>query len=138
MKYLLFTVCLFVAVAGTAPAAGRFETLVAEARARVREMNPATLAKRLAAGNKTVVIDVREDSEWSAGHIPGALHIARGVLERDIEKAVPDVDADVVVYCQGGGRSALAADSLTKMGYGRVYSLQGGFKAWLDAGNPKL
>lgn len=139
MRYLLLASCLAIASSAAPPGAGsRFESLIAEAKARVREIGPSVLAKKLAAKDAFTLIDVREDAEWAGGRIPGAVHISRGVLERDIERTVPDPDAEIVVYCQGGGRSALAADSLQRMGYGRVYSLQGGFKAWLDAGNPKL
>lgn len=82
------------------------------------------------------LIDVREDHEWQAGHLPGAEHLGKGILERDIERRVPDPDADLVLYCGGGFRSALAAYSLGQMGYRRVRSLVGGFRAWRDSGRP--
>lgn len=111
-----------------------FVALVNDAKGRVRETNleqwPA-----LAAGG-ALLIDVREDREWNAGHAAGARQFGRGVLERDIVQAVPDKDQALVLYCGGGFRSALAADNLQKMGYRNVYSLAGGWKAWLAAGLP--
>src|SRR5262249_48599455 len=91
---------------------------------------------RLARGDRFALIDVREDSEWTAAHIKGAQHIGRGVLERDVEKKFPDAAADIVLYCGGGFRSALAAESLAKMGYTHVASMAGGWREWNEKGYP--
>jgi rhodanese-related sulfurtransferase len=112
----------------------RFETLVNEVRPRVRETTVADVRAHHAAGRPFLLIDVREDHEWSAGRLPGATHLGRGILERDIEKLIPDLDTPMILYCGGGYRSALAVDSLQKMGYTQVESLAGGFRAWREAG----
>ncbi len=113
-----------------------FETQVREAKSRIREISPEGL-KTLATRHRSyMLIDVREDSEWAAGHAAGAVHIRLGLLERDIEAKAPRKDARIVLYCQGGGRSALAADALQKMGYSNVYSLAGGFMAYQKLGLP--
>jgi rhodanese-related sulfurtransferase len=114
----------------------RFNRLTAEARQRVRELSPQELQARLEQGEKLCVIDVREESEWNQGHLPGAIHLGKGVIERDIEKQVPDAHAELVLYCGGGSRSALAAENVQKMGYDRVLSLQGGLRGWQQAGLP--
>jgi rhodanese-related sulfurtransferase len=108
---------------------------VAEAaRAKVREISIAEVHAQLAqAGQAFELIDVREDGEFQAGHLPGARHLGRGVLERDIEKAIPDTGRAIIVYCGGGYRSALAAESLQNMGYTNVHSMAGGFRGWSDA-----
>lgn len=111
-----------------------FIRLVDDARSRIRETDVATLRRRLEAGDALVLIDVREDHEWARGHLPGAVHIGRGVLERDIDEKVPDRNAEIVLYCGGGYRSALAADNLMKMGYRDVVSMDGGFRGWREAG----
>ncbi len=111
-----------------------FVALVNDAKSRVRETNLEQWPT-LAAGG-ALLVDVREDREWNAGHAVGAQQFGRGVLERDIVQAVPDKDQALVLYCGGGFRSALAADNLQKMGYRNVYSLAGGWKAWLAAGLP--
>lgn len=113
-----------------------FLRVVEEARARVTETDVAAVRARLDSGEPFHLIDVREDSEWEEGHLPGAAHIGRGVLERDIEKTIPDTGADIVLYCGGGYRSALAAESLQRMGYSNVQSMDGGFRAWKEAGLP--
>lgn len=113
-----------------------FLRLVEDARARVTETDVASVRARIERGEPFHLIDVREDSEWDAGHLPGAAHMGRGVLERDIEAAIPDTHADIVLYCGGGYRSALAADSLQRMGYTRVKSMDGGFRGWKEAGLP--
>lgn len=113
-----------------------FLRVVEEARARVTETDVAAVRARLDSMEPFHLIDVREDSEWEEGHLPGAAHIGRGVLERDIEKAIPDTDAGIVLYCGGGYRSALAAESLQRMGYSNVQSMDGGFRAWKEAGLP--
>jgi len=116
--------------------AQRFLTLVNDAKKRVTETNVADVKRRLDAGEKFVLIDVREESEWGRGHLPGAIHLGKGVIERDIEQRVPDQSAKLVLYCGGGFRSALAADNIQKMGYTNVESMDGGWKGWLDAGFP--
>src|SRR5271156_3801422 len=103
-----------------------FLKLVNDAKKRVKEEDFRETKKRLDAGEKMILIDTREESEWARGHIPGAIHLGRGVIERDIEKTVPDKDTPIVLYCGGGFRSALAADNLQKMGYRNVVSMDGG------------
>ncbi|MFQ5816997.1 MAG: rhodanese-like domain-containing protein [Terriglobia bacterium] len=116
--------------------APRFLALVEEAKQRIREIRVPELKNKLEAGGGFHVVDVREDTEWAAGHIPGAQHLSKGILERDIEAAIPDPNAEIILYCGGGFRSALAADNLQKMGYPRVLSLAGGWRAWCEAGFP--
>lgn len=113
-----------------------FLKLVAAAKAGVRETTVEAVRARQARREPFRFIDVREDREWAQGRAAGAEHMARGVIERDIEKAVPDPATPLVLYCGGGFRSALAAESLQKMGYTNVASLAGGWTAWLDAGAP--
>ena len=115
-----------------------FLKLVSDAKKRVKEENFRDTKKRLDAGDKMILIDTREDSEWARGHIPGAIHLGRGVIEREIEKTVPDKDAPIVLYCGGGYRSALAAESLQKMGYRNVVSMDGGWRGWTEAGFPVI
>ncbi len=114
----------------------RFAALVAEALKQVPLISGRALKARIEAGDSFHLIDVREDAEWAQGHLPGAVHLSRGVLEREIETLVPDPAADIVVYCASGARSALAAESLRRMGYAKVSSLEGGLRAWLDSGDP--
>ena len=116
--------------------AQRFLAIVNDAKKRVKESNVADVKRRLDAGEKLVLIDVREESEWARGHLPGAIHLGKGVIERDIEQRLPDAGTKVVLYCGGGFRSALAADNLQKMGYTNVESMDGGWKGWLEAGFP--
>lgn len=111
-----------------------FLALVESARPHVRETTADEFEHRRSAGEPVVLIDVREDREWEAGHIPGAVHIGRGVLERDIEALVPDSETPLVLVCGGGFRSVLAADSLGRMGYTNVESLAGGMRAWRAEG----
>ena len=113
-----------------------FLKVVNDAKTRVRETNVQEVKKRLDAGEKIILLDTREESEWARGHLPGALHLSKGVIERDIEKAVPDKAAPLVLYCGGGFRSALAADNLQKMGYTNVLSMDGGWRGWTQAGYP--
>ena len=115
-----------------------FVKLVQDAKQRVKEEDFRETKKRLDAGEKIVLIDTREESEWTRGHIPGAVHLSKGIIERDIEKTVPDKDATVVLYCGGGFRSALAADNLQKMGYRNVISMDGGWRGWTEAGFPVI
>ena len=113
-----------------------FLKLAEDAKARVREVTVAEARERLASGGDTRLIDVREDNEWQAGHAAGATHLGRGIIERDIEKEVPDKGAELILYCGGGYRSALAAVNLQRMGYTNVHSMAGGWKAWQEAGAP--
>lgn len=106
-----------------------FLRLVADAKKRVKEMKVNEVKERMRGGS-IVLIDVREDHEWEAGHVQGAVHLGKGVIERDIERLLPDKATDVVLYCGGGFRSALAADNLRRMGYRRIRSMAGGWKAW--------
>jgi rhodanese-related sulfurtransferase len=115
-----------------------FVNLVNDAKKRIKEEDFRETKKRLDAGEKLILIDTREDSEWARGHIPGAIHLGKGIIERDIENTVPDKDAAVVLYCGGGFRSALAADNLQKMGYRNVISMDGGWRGWTEAGFPTI
>lgn len=113
-----------------------FLKLVEDAKSRIRELDVEKTQARLAAEEGVRLIDVREDNEWQAGHATGAEHLGRGIIERDIEEKVPDKSTELILYCGGGYRSALAADMLHRMGYINVYSMAGGWKAWKDAGAP--
>ena len=113
-----------------------FLKLVDDALTRVREVTIEQLRERLAAGPGVVLLDVREESEWAAGHAVQAQHLGKGILERDLEKRVPDQGTEIVMYCGGGYRSALTCDAAQKMGYTRVSSLVGGHKALVAAGWP--
>ena len=113
-----------------------FLAIVNDAKSRVHQIDIAGYRKMQAAGEPHVLVDVREDNEWAAGHAAGAVHLGKGIVERDIEAKVPDKDTRLVLYCGGGYRSALAADNLQKMGYTDVISLDGGWKAWQRAGLP--
>jgi rhodanese-related sulfurtransferase len=112
-----------------------FVKLVDDAKSRVREVNVDEAQRKLESG-KATLIDVREESEWAAGHARGAQHMGKGVIERDIEQRVPDKNAELILYCGGGFRSALATDNLQKMGYTNVSSMGGGWRAWQAAGAP--
>lgn len=114
--------------------ASKFLQIVNEARSRITECTIADVHAKLAAGEVFFLLDVREESEFARGHLPGALHLGKGVIERDIEQAIPDTAASIVLYCGGGYRSALAADNLQKMGYSKVLSMDGGTHAWQEAG----
>ncbi|MBI1749714.1 MAG: sulfurtransferase [Acidobacteria bacterium] len=113
-----------------------FLNLVNDAKTRVKETNVHEVKKRLDAGEQFVLVDTREDSEWARGHLPGALHLSKGIIERDIETAVPDKNAEIILYCGGGFRSALAADNLQKMGYTKVISMDGGWRVWTESNFP--
>ena len=113
-----------------------FLQLVNDAKTRVKETNVPEVKKRLDAGAKFVLVDTREDNEWARGHLPGAIHLCKGIIERDIEAAVPDKSAEIILYCGGGFRSALAADNLQKMGYTNVVSMDGGWRGWTESGFP--
>src|SRR5580658_4142206 len=105
-----------------------FLWLVNEARSRIRETNVSEVKKRMDAGEKFVLVDVREESEWARGHLPNAVHLGKGIIERDVEMRFPDKGAEIVLYCGGGFRSALSADNLQKMGYTKVSSMDGGWR----------
>jgi len=113
-----------------------FLNLVEDAKTRIRELDVAETRAHLAANPQAHLIDVREDHEWQASHATGAEHMGRGIIERDIEQRVPAHDTELILYCGGGYRSALAADNLQRMGYTNVYSMAGGWKAWQEAGAP--
>lgn len=113
-----------------------FLKLVGDAKKAIKETDVLTVRARLANGERFHLIDTREDHEWAKGRLPGAVHMGRGVLERDIEKAIADKDAEIVLYCGGGFRSALAAESLGKMGYRNVVSMDGGYRGWVESGGP--
>jgi rhodanese-related sulfurtransferase len=114
----------------------RFLKIVDDAKTRVRETNVDAVKTRIDRGDKFVLVDVREESEFAKDHLPGAIHLGKGIIERDIEARVPELNTEMVLYCGGGFRSALAADNLQKMGYTNVISMDGGWKAWVDAGFP--
>ena len=114
----------------------QFLKLVNDAKKKVKETNVADVQRRADAGEQFVLVDVREDNEWANGHIPGAIHLGKGIIERDIEQVVPDTSAKLILYCGGGFRSALVADNLQKMGYSNVESMDGGWRGWTSAGLP--
>ena len=110
-----------------------FLRLVADAKKRIKEEDVQATKKKLDAGEKLILVDTREESEWARGHIPNAVHLGKGIIERDIEKTIPDKSATIVLYCGGGFRSALTALSAQKMGYRKVFSLAGGYRAMVEA-----
>ena len=114
----------------------RFLQIVNDAKSRIHELTIDDVKTKLDAGEKFNLVDVREDHEWSAGHLPGAKHLGKGIIERDIENQIPDTNAQIILYCGGGFRSALAADALQKMGYTNVHSMDGGFRGWKEANLP--
>ena len=116
--------------------APRFLQIVADAKKRIRETTVDEVKAKLDRGEKFVLIDVREESEWAKDHLPGAVHLGKGVIERDVEARIPDPATPIVVYCGGGYRSALAADNLQKMGYTNVLSMDGGIRDWRNKGLP--
>ena len=113
-----------------------FLKIVNDAKSRIKEMNVAETRDRLAANPQAKLIDVREDNEWNEAHAAGAEHLGKGIIERDIEAAVADKSTELILYCGGGYRSALAADVLQQMGYTNVWSMAGGWKAWKESGAP--
>ena len=115
--------------------APRFLQIVNDAKSRICELSVDDVRKKLDRGEKFHLVDVREESEWAAGHLPGAEHLGKGIIERDIESKIPDTAAEIVLYCGGGYRSAITADNLQKMGYTNVFSMDGGFRGWKDAGH---
>lgn len=114
----------------------RFLNIVDDAKTRVRETNVDEVKKRMDKGDKFLLVDVREESEFAKDHLPGAIHLGKGIIERDIEQKVPDLNAEMVLYCGGGFRSALAADNLQKMGYTNVISMDGGIRDWREKSYP--
>lgn len=116
--------------------APRFLEIVNEAKTHIGECTVDDIKTRMDNDEAFHLVDVREESEYAAGHLPGAEHIGKGVIERDIEAKIPDTDADIVLYCGGGYRSALAANALQQMGYTHVVSMDGGFRGWKEAGHP--
>ena len=112
-----------------------FLNIVNDAKSRIKETNVEAVKQRLDKGDSSFeLIDVREDGEWNKGYIPSSIHIGKGVMERDVEKLIPDHSKELILYCGGGFRSALAADNLQKMGYTNVWSMDGGFRGWNEAG----
>ncbi len=114
-----------------------FLKLVNDAKRNIKETTVAEVAERVKSGEKLVLVDTREDTEWQAGRIRGAIHLGKGVIERDIEAKIPDKSQEIILYCGGGFRSALAAEALQKMGYTNVISMDGGMRGWRAAGLPE-
>ena len=114
----------------------KFLTIVNDAKRKISETNVEEVKTKLDRGDKFNLVDVREESEWKKGHITNAIYIGKGVIERDIEKKIENTDAEIILYCGGGFRSALAADNLQRMGYGKVSSMDGGYSGWVKAGYP--
>ncbi|MGA9981243.1 MAG: rhodanese-like domain-containing protein [Candidatus Sulfotelmatobacter sp.] len=114
----------------------RFLKIVDDAKTRVRETTVGEIKARMDRGEKFLLVDVREESEFAKDHLPGAIHLGKGIIERDIEARVPALDTEMVLYCGGGFRSALAADNLQKMGYANAISMDGGIRGWRENGYP--
>jgi len=114
----------------------RFLKIVQDARSRIRETTVEAVKARLDRGERLTIIDVREESEFARDHLPGAIHLSKGIIERDIETRFPDLSTELILYCGGGFRSALAADNLQKMGYTNVVSMDGGIRDWRNKGYP--
>ena len=108
----------------------RFIEIVKDAKSRIKEISMTDFKQQHGDNNSYTLIDVREESEWLKGNIPGAIHLGKGIIERDIEKVIPDTNALIILYCGGGSRSALSADNLQKMGYNNVYSLESGYRGF--------
>jgi len=115
-----------------------FLKVVKDAKTRIKEEDYREIKKKLDAGEKMILVDTREDNEWARGHVPNAIHLSKGIIERDIENTIPDKEATIVLYCGGGYRSALAADNLQKMGYRNVISMDGGWRGWTESGFPVI
>ncbi len=113
-----------------------FLNLVNDAKSRIHQTTPEEVHERMSRGEQFWLIDIREDHEWDQGHIVGAIHIGRGILERDIEKKVPNPETEIVLYCGGGFRSSLSADNLQEMGYKNVISMDGGWREWKELNYP--
>lgn len=114
----------------------RFLDLVAHCKQQIKETDVAAVHRRQIQQDKFYLVDVREDNEWAQGHLPGALHLSKGIIERDIEKTIPDSHAEILLYCGGGYRSAIATASLQQMGYSNVTSIDGGYSKWVAEGFP--
>ena len=114
----------------------RFLQLVQDAKTRVKELTVDQVKAKLDRGEKFHLVDVREESEFARDHVPGAIHLGKGIIERDVEERLPDTGAEIVLYCGGGFRSALAADNLQRMGYTNVISMDGGWRGWTEKGYP--
>jgi rhodanese-related sulfurtransferase len=114
----------------------RFLNIVNDAKTRVRETDVDAVKKRMDQGDKFLLVDVREESEFAKDHLPGAIHLGKGIIERDVEAKVPVLNTEIILYCGGGFRSALAADNLQKMGYTNVISMDGGIRDWREKGYP--
>ena len=114
----------------------RFLEIVNDAKSRIRECTFHDVKNRQDAGETFHLVDVREESEWAAGHLPKAVHLGKGIIERDIEAAISETNSEIILYCGGGYRSALAAETLQKMGYTNVISMDGGFGGWKEADYP--
>ncbi len=114
----------------------RFLRIVEDAKKRVHETSVDEVKAKIDRGEKFLLVDVREESEYAKDHLPGAIHLGKGIIERDVEERVPDLSAPLVLYCGGGFRSALAADNLQKMGYSNVLSMDGGIRGWREEGFP--
>src|SRR5436189_1396656 len=112
----------------------RFLKIVENTKQRIREVSVDDVKTKIDRGERFVLVDVREESEWAKDHLPDAIHLGKGVIERDVEQRVPDPGTELVLYCGGGFRSALAADNLQKMGYTNVYSMDGGVRGWREQG----
>jgi len=116
----------------------QFLKLVQNAKKGVKETNVPDVKRRIDAGERLMLVDVREDNEWAKGHVPSAIHLGRGIIERDIEQRIPDTGAKLILYCGGGFRSALVADNLQKMGYTNVISMDGGMRGWREKKYPEI
>lgn len=116
----------------------RFVKLVEAAKVRIQELSVDEVKAKQDRGDSFRLIDVREESEWEKSRLPGAIHIGKGILERDAETRLPDLQEEIVLYCGGGYRSALAADALHQMGYERVVSMDGGYRGWTERGYPVI
>ncbi|MGR3219948.1 MAG: rhodanese-like domain-containing protein [Candidatus Anammoxibacter sp.] len=114
----------------------KFLSIVNDARSRIKETNPDAVKDKLDSNEDFYLVDVREESEWAMGHLPNSIYMGKGVIERDIENKIEDTGAEIILYCGGGFRSALAADNLQKMGYKNVISMDGGYGGWVKAGYP--
>lgn len=114
----------------------RFLSIVADAKGRIREVSVDQVKAKLDRGETFHLVDVREESEWAKDHLPSALHLGKGIIERDVEQRIPDTGAEIILYCGGGFRSALAADNLQKMGYTNVFSMDGGIRDWRQKAYP--
>ena len=112
----------------------QFLKIVNDAKTRIKVLTIDDVRRKQEKGERFTLIDVREDHEWAKGHLPGAVHLGKGIIERDVETKFPDTGAELVLYCGGGFRSALAADNLQKMGYTNVHSMDGGYRGWTEAG----